>query len=159
MPTTQTEPAQDITSRQTSSVVGSVSLRRRKGWRFWSGVCFAVVLLAIFAGPLLSLVRYAATSDLHSYILLVPFVSVYLLYVRRHQLPKTYASAVPLGVLFLVAGIAAFAVTHSLDLLGRALSCSVPRSPLAVIVVIVAADYSGYCLYSLLWCLPACSCT
>lgn len=122
MPTTQTEPAQDITSRQTPSVVGSVSLRPGKGWRFWSGMCFAVVLLAIFGGPLLSLVRYVATSDLHSYVLLVPFVSAYLLYVRRHQLPKTYASAVPLGVLFLVAGIAAFAVTHSLDLLGRALS-------------------------------------
>jgi hypothetical protein len=45
----------------------------RKMWRFWSGACFAIVLLAAFAQPLLLLVNYAAGSELYSYILLVPF--------------------------------------------------------------------------------------
>jgi exosortase C (VPDSG-CTERM-specific) len=85
-------------------------------------MCFAIVLLAVFACPLLSLIRYAATSDLHSYTLLVPFVLAYLLYVRRDQLPKNYTSDVPLGVLFLVAGLAVLAFIHSLDWAGRALS-------------------------------------
>jgi len=49
-------------------------------------------------------------------------VSAYLLYIRRDQLPKNYASDVPLGILFLVAGLAVLAFTHSLDLAGRALS-------------------------------------
>ena len=85
-------------------------------------MCFAMVLLAVFAGPLLSLIHYAATSDLHSYTLLVPFVSAYLLYGRRAQLPKNYASDVPLGILFLVAGLAVLVFSHSLDLVGRAFS-------------------------------------
>ena len=123
MPTTQNEPhVHDVTRVQTPNAVRPISSGRRKKWRFWSGTCFAVVLLAAFAQPLLALIKYAATSDLHSYALLVPFVSAYLLYVRRDQLPKNYASDVPLTVTFLVAGLAVFAFTHSLNLAGRALS-------------------------------------
>jgi exosortase C (VPDSG-CTERM-specific) len=123
MPTTQNEAlAQDITAGQTPNVARRVSSARRNRWRFWSGVCFAIVLLAVFACPLLSLIRYAVKSELHSYTLLVPFVSVYLLYVRRDQLPKNYGTDLSLGILFLVAGLAVFAFTHSLDLAGRALS-------------------------------------
>jgi exosortase C (VPDSG-CTERM-specific) len=85
-------------------------------------MCFAVVLLAVFVSPLLSLIRYAATNDLHSYALLVPLVSAYLLYVRREQLPKNYASDVPLGILFLVVTLAGLASIYSLDLAGQALS-------------------------------------
>src|SRR5438046_4411345 len=101
---------------------GSTSPDRRKMWRVWSGACFAVVLLAVFARPLLSLIGYAATSELHSYALLIPFVSAYLLYLRRDQLPKNYASDVRLGTLFLVAGLGVLAFTSSLDFTGRALS-------------------------------------
>jgi exosortase C (VPDSG-CTERM-specific) len=123
MSTTQNEAlAQDNTRRQTRNVARRVSADRRNRWRFWSGTCFAIVLLAIFTGPLLSLIRYAATSDLHSYTLLVPFVSAYLLWARRDQLPKDCASDVLVGILFLVAGLAVLAFTHSLDLAGRALS-------------------------------------
>jgi hypothetical protein len=35
-------------------------------WRFLSGACFAIVLLAAFAQPLLVLVNYAAGSELYS---------------------------------------------------------------------------------------------
>jgi exosortase C (VPDSG-CTERM-specific) len=123
MPTTQNKAiAQDINHGQTRNVARPVSSARRNRWRFWSGMCFAMVLLAVFAGPLLSLIHYAATSDLHSYTLLVPFVSAYLLYGRRDQLPKHYASDVPLGILFLVAGLAVLVFGHSLDLVGRAFS-------------------------------------
>ena len=123
MPTTPNEAiAQDISTGQTRNAARSVSSPRRSGWRVWSAICFAVVLLAVFARPLLSLIRYAATSDLHSYTLLVPLVSAYLLYVRREQLPKNYASDVPLGILFLLVTLASLAFTYSLDLAGQALS-------------------------------------
>ena len=123
VPTTLNEAvAQDISAGQTRNAARSVSSCRRSGWRVWSGMCFAVVLLAVFVSPLLSLIRYAATNDLHSYALLVPLVSAYLLYVRREQLPKNYASDVPLGILFLVVTLAGLASIYSLDLAGQALS-------------------------------------
>ncbi|HEY9501077.1 MAG TPA: hypothetical protein VIR01_05535, partial [Pyrinomonadaceae bacterium] len=74
-------------------------------WRFWTGVCFAIVLLVVFALPLLMLTSYVAGSQLHSYILLVPFVSAYLLYIRRNQLPKNYSTDLPLGSVFLAVGL------------------------------------------------------
>jgi exosortase C (VPDSG-CTERM-specific) len=51
---------------------------------------FAAGLIAVFAGPLISLVILAAESDLHSHILLIPFVSAYVLYLRRSTLPADY---------------------------------------------------------------------
>jgi exosortase C (VPDSG-CTERM-specific) len=123
MPTTPNEAiARDIIPAQKEDLPGPISSGRRKRWRLGSGMCFAVVLLAVFASPLLSLIGYAATSDLHSYTLLVPFVSAYLLYIRRDQLPKNYATDVRLGIPFLVAGLSILAFTHSLDFTGRALS-------------------------------------
>jgi exosortase C (VPDSG-CTERM-specific) len=51
---------------------------------------FGVLLIAAFAKPLFFLAIHAAGSELHSHILLVPFVSIYLTYIRRHSLPKDY---------------------------------------------------------------------
>jgi len=72
-----------------------------------------IVLLAAFARPLLALMNYAAGSELHSYILLVPFVSVYLLYLRRNQLAKNYTIDLPLAIVFLAAGLGVMAFTYS----------------------------------------------
>ena len=119
MPTTPNEAlARDIISAQKEDLPGPTSPVHRSTGRLWSGVCFAAVLLAVFARPLLSLIGYAATSELHSYALLIPFVSAYLLYLRRDQLPKNYASDVRLGTLFLVAGLGVLAFTSWLDFTG-----------------------------------------
>ena len=40
---------------------------------------FAVLLAAAFGHPLASLAKYAAATDLHSHILLIPFISAYLI--------------------------------------------------------------------------------
>jgi exosortase C (VPDSG-CTERM-specific) len=122
MPTTPNEAlARDIIAGQKEGLHGSASPVHRSMWGLWSAVCFAVVLIAVFAQPLLSLIRYAAGSQLYSYILLVPIVSAYLLYLRRDQLPKDYASDLPLGSLFLFAGLCVLAFTYGLDFMGRAL--------------------------------------
>jgi exosortase C (VPDSG-CTERM-specific) len=122
MPTTQNEALarETMISTQTENISRSTPPKHRKMWRIWGGACFAIVLLAAFARPLLALITYAAGSELYSYILLVPFVSVYLLYSRRQQLPKNYATDVPLALVFLVVGAVMLAFTHSLDSPGRA---------------------------------------
>ena len=87
--------------------------------RFWGGACFVIVLLAAFGQPLLGLANYAAHSSLHSYILLIPFVSGYLLYLRRDQLPKKRVTDIPLGILALAGGLGVFLFTHWLAFAGR----------------------------------------
>ena len=114
MPTSPNEAlARDIIPAQTGHVSESIASSHRKTWRFWTGACFAIVLLAAFARPLLALMNYAAGSELHSYILLVPFVSVYLLYLRRNQLAKNYTIDLPLAIVFLAAGLGVMAFTYS----------------------------------------------
>jgi exosortase C (VPDSG-CTERM-specific) len=91
----------------------------RNMWRFWSGACFVVLLLVAFGRPLLGLANYAAHSALHSYILLVPLVSAYLLYLRRDQLPKKYGTDLPLGIGLLACGLGLFLFAHWLGFAGR----------------------------------------
>jgi exosortase C (VPDSG-CTERM-specific) len=58
----------------------------RPGWSkdfVWA----TVVLVACFSAPLWRLMRFAATSDLYSHILLVPFVSMYLAWLNRRNVP------------------------------------------------------------------------
>jgi exosortase C (VPDSG-CTERM-specific) len=105
---------------QTEHVSESIASSHRKTWRFWSGACFAIVLLAAFAQPLLVLIKYVAGSELHSYVLLVPFVSAYLLYLRRDQLPKKHSTDLLLALVSLAAGLGLFAYTQSLEVAARA---------------------------------------
>ncbi len=109
-----------IVTTRTAKVSEASPPRQTQRWRFWSGICFAIVLLAIFARPLLALIKYAAGSELHSYILLVPFVSAYLLYLRRDQLPKKHSTDLLLALVSLAAGLGLFACTESLEVAARA---------------------------------------
>jgi eight transmembrane protein EpsH (proposed exosortase) len=115
-----TAGAREITVRPTGNISEFPALKQKQKWRFWSGVCFAVVLLAVFARPLLLLISYVAGSQLHSYILLVPFVSAYLLYIRRDRLPKNYTTDLPLTSVSLTAGLGLLAFTYLVGFAGRA---------------------------------------
>ena len=57
MPSSPNEAAasETIIPAQTGNTSESTSPNHRKRWRFWSGACFAIVLLAVFAQPLLAL--------------------------------------------------------------------------------------------------------
>jgi exosortase C (VPDSG-CTERM-specific) len=109
-----------IISTQTGNISGSTPPHHRKMWRFWIGAGFAIVLLAAFGHPLLTLINYAAGSKLYSYILLVPFVSAYLLYLRRDRLPKKYVIDLPLAIVFLAGGLGVLVFTYWSDFAGRA---------------------------------------
>ena len=76
-------------------------------------------LMATFGLPLLGLVNYAAHSELYSYILLIPSVSAYLLYLRRDQFPKKNVTDVPLAVVSLAAGLGVLALISWLDFARR----------------------------------------
>ncbi len=105
---------------QAGRMSGSTLTKNKKKWRIWAGICFAIALLGAFAQPLLTLINYAAKSDLYSYILLIPFVSAYLLYLRRDQLPKNYVIDLPVTIAFLVTGVATLAFACWLDFAGQA---------------------------------------
>jgi len=109
-----------IIPAQPGSASRFASSSHRKPWKFWTGACFVIVLLAAFAQPLLALVNYAARSDLHSYILLVPFVSAYLLYLRRDQLPKNHVTDFRLAIVSLAAGVSVFIFSYWSNFAARA---------------------------------------
>jgi exosortase C (VPDSG-CTERM-specific) len=115
--------AREVTVRTpTGNIFEFPASKQKQKWRFWSGVCFAIALLVVFARPLLMLTSYVAGSQLHSYVLLVPFVSGYLLYLRRDQLPKNYGTDLLLGSVFLAVGLGLFAFTSWLGFAGQALA-------------------------------------
>jgi exosortase C (VPDSG-CTERM-specific) len=80
-----------------------------------SFVIFVVALSAAFGKQLVGLVALVAASNLHSYILLVPVISLYLLSLRRNDLPQTSSSSPGLALIGFLAGSAAllFAITMS----------------------------------------------
>src|SRR5438270_13212327 len=49
---------------------------------------FVIMLSAAFWSPLYHLARYAAGSDLYSYILLLPLISLYLVFLKKNDLPR-----------------------------------------------------------------------
>jgi len=106
-------------SVQTGNISKSSPLKHRQKSRFLGAACFAVVLAAVFGHSLLTLIKYAASSQLHSYILLIPFVSGYLLYIRRDQLPKKYSVDLPLAIVSLAIGLGILIFTYSWDFAGR----------------------------------------
>jgi exosortase C (VPDSG-CTERM-specific) len=70
---------------------------------------FKLAVLALVLGfgvPLCELVRFAATSEFHSYILLIPFISLYLVWLKRHHLPPPSPPARGMAAGFLAAGTA-----------------------------------------------------
>ena len=77
-----------------------------------AGAVFFGVLVLAFAPTLVVLTMHVAQSQLHSYILLIPFISAYLLYIRREQLPKDYSSSLGLGLTAAIAGVAALAIAR-----------------------------------------------
>ena len=80
---------------------------------------YVLVLTLLFIQPLARLMLHAAGSDLHSHILLVPFIAGYLLYSQRGSLPapgrRSIAGTALLGGIGLAALAAAIAWRGSLS--------------------------------------------
>jgi exosortase C (VPDSG-CTERM-specific) len=85
-------------------------------------LAFGILLGVAFGQSLTSLAKYAAITDLHSHILLVPFISAYLIYHRYKQLPKAYSSSWGWGLLSLLLGLGSLFTAGNLIKVDPALS-------------------------------------
>ena len=75
--------------------------------RFWLAT-LGLVLCFVF--PLLNLAGFAVGSELYSYILLIPFISFYLIWIKRQNLSPTFLPARGITAGFLAAGLVMLAV-------------------------------------------------
>ena len=85
-------------------------------------LAFGVFLTVAFIRPLTALATYAAGTDLHSHILLVPFISAYLIYIQRKQLPKEYLPSWGWAFVSTVVGLASLLAAGKLVKFGLTLS-------------------------------------
>ena len=95
-------------------VLGRLSRGQRR--RFIGFLLFAGVLILAFIKPLIALAMYAAGSSLHSHIILIPFVSAYLLLIKGKQLPTDFRSSFGWALLPLLGGLAALITIWALRL-------------------------------------------
>lgn len=86
-----------------------VDLSRPERLRIAGCVGYLVLLTLLFVQPLSRLMVYAASSDLNSHILLVPFISGYLLYLRRETRPAASGTSMMGTVAMCGVGMAALA--------------------------------------------------
>ena len=82
-----------------------------RGERLRVGGCagYLVLLLLLFAQSLTRLMLYAVRSDLYSYILLVPFISGYLLYMNHSRFSAAYRTSISGTITAAAIAIAALA--------------------------------------------------
>jgi len=99
----------------------AVAAQYSGAWAAWRGLSrplrmrvggcagYIVLLTLLFVQSLTMLMIHAAQSDLHSHILLVPFISAYLLYIRRRLPLPAYRSSIAGMITLGAIGIAALA--------------------------------------------------
>jgi len=73
-------------------------------WRQFSLVAIIVVL--VFILPLAKLMNFAIHDELYSYIVLIPFISAYLIWQEKEEAPGTPVPATGVTSVFLAAGLA-----------------------------------------------------
>lgn len=73
---------------------------------------FVMGLAVLFGKPLVLLATTAATSKLHSHILLIPFVFAYLVYIRKKELPRDSRRSIAGSALLFILGSAAWALSR-----------------------------------------------
>jgi exosortase C (VPDSG-CTERM-specific) len=91
----------------------AIARQRRNSGRFRMFVFFLIALSLVFLSPLLRLFFVAAGSEVLSYILLIPFVFLYLIYIRRDQLPADSRRSFLGGGILLTVGLFALALAFS----------------------------------------------
>src|SRR5664280_1067415 len=118
-------PGQSMESVKEEATVASAAGRRGSAWAKWwnlprpersrVGGCagFVVLLILLFIQPLTRLILYAARSNLHSHIVLVPFITAYLLYLQRGRPSTAYRTSI--GGSVAVGGIGIVAVAAAIE--------------------------------------------
>jgi exosortase C (VPDSG-CTERM-specific) len=94
-------PEQPRTFQPQRAAPGHSNLGRQT--RVW--IVFAIFLCAVFAKSLLDLLRYSWGSELYSHILLIPFISAYLIWINRNCLPSEVEPNWRLAIIPSIAGL------------------------------------------------------
>src|SRR5881392_2233219 len=106
-----------IDSPTGEQVIGEPKIPASANKRFIGWCIYLAILCVAFALPLRQFVTYARHSDVHSYVLLIPFVTAYLIYIRWKQLSRELSSAWGYALLLAAAGTGAlFASLHFTEL-------------------------------------------
>jgi exosortase C (VPDSG-CTERM-specific) len=87
--------------------------------RFVGWCIYVVILCGAFALPLWEFATYARHSDVHSYVLLIPFVTAYLIYIRWNQLSRELSSSWGYALLLAAAGTGALLASLHFTELGQ----------------------------------------
>ena len=111
LPNTESPTAEDVIDQSRAPV--SIN-KRFLGW-----CLYLVILCGAFALPLSAFVTYARHSDVHSYVLLIPFVTAYLIYIRWKQLSRELSSAWRHALLLTATGTGALLASLHFTELGQ----------------------------------------
>ena len=87
--------------------------------RFMGWCIYLVILCGAFALPLREFVAYTRHSEVHSYVLLIPFVTAYLIYIRWKHLSRELSSAWGYALLLAASGTGALLASLHFTELGR----------------------------------------
>src|SRR3954470_7670208 len=93
-----TKPSPELTR---ASIATAPRLRPHRRWLL--PAAFALIVCALFSGPLINWLRFAISSERNTYLLLVPCVTVYLIRTHRDQLhgaiKRPRAPAIPPAII------------------------------------------------------------
>jgi exosortase C (VPDSG-CTERM-specific) len=109
----------NIVNHVASSRVGPANTSAATSRRFAGWCIYLVILCGAFALPLREFVTYARHSDVHSYVLLIPFVTAYLIYIRWKQLSRELSSSWGYALLSAAAGTGALLASLHFTELGQ----------------------------------------
>ncbi len=109
----------NIVNHVASSGIGPANTGAATSRRFASWCIYLVILCGAFALPLREFVTYARHSDVHSYVLLIPFVTAYLIYIRWKQLSRELSSSWGYALLLAAAGTGALLASLHFTELGQ----------------------------------------
>jgi exosortase C (VPDSG-CTERM-specific) len=103
-------PGTDIDSGPASPAATNATIQEGpNSSRFRTFVFFLVAISLVFLDPLIRLFFVARRSEVHSYILLIPFIFAYLIHIRRHQVPVNSQRSILEGATLSAVGLVALA--------------------------------------------------
>jgi exosortase C (VPDSG-CTERM-specific) len=94
----------NIDSPTGENVIGERKAPTSANKRFVGWGIYLAILCGAFALPLREFTTFAAHSDVHSYVLLIPLVTAYLIYIRWKHLSRELSSAWGFALLLTAAG-------------------------------------------------------
>src|SRR5438270_273753 len=109
----------NIVNHVASSGIGPANTGAAASRRFAGWCIYLVILCGAFALPLREFVTYARHSEVHSYVLLIPFVTAYLIYIRWKQLSHELSSSWGYALLLATVGIGALLASLHFAELGQ----------------------------------------